>query len=190
MTYDPVTYWRERGKQYEAKFVRSPKFAVQEAAILGLLARLKFTSVLEIGCGFGRIGSLIVAARPDISYVGVEVSPDMIASAQQKMPKAELCEATLDDFDPAGRQWDLVIAVETLMHLRPGAEITAAVAKMRDLSKRHIVTLDWSYPLAPTVKIAEHNFLHDYRELFGPKATATPLDQQAMWYMRRDFGRW
>lgn len=187
MTYDPVTYWRERGKHYEARFVRSPKYDAQEAAVIELLGRLRFTTALEIGCGFGRIGALIVGAFPDVAYTAIEVSPDMLAGARRRIPNAELIETTIGEFDP-GRTFDLVIAVETLMHLRP-AEIEAAIAKMRELSRRHLVTLDWSYPL-PGVRIAAHNFLHDYRALLGPRATETALGNQALWHARREFGRW
>jgi SAM-dependent methyltransferase len=199
MTYVPVDYWRERGKRYEREFVRSPKFVAQEEALTALLGRLKFSSVLEVGCGFGRIGALVTALRPGVIYTGIDISPDMLDSAREKMPDATLFEGTLSDFDreadavsdrDVGSQFDLVLAVESLMHVLP-SEIEVTVETMRLLSRRHIVTLDWTYPLAPAIKIAEHNFLHDYRALFGPKADETRLDpNQAIWHPHREFGRW
>ena len=165
MTYDPITYWRERGETYMAKF-RPERYAEQEAALEEFLRPLEFQSVLEVGCGFGRIASLIRRVNPKASYTGLDLSLTMIAAAHDRLgADAELVDSALGDFKPKSRTWDLVIAVEVLMHVPPEG-VVKAVRKLDRLAVAHIVTLDWATPL-PRKRTAEHNFLHDYPALLG-----------------------
>lgn len=161
MTYDPVAYWRERGESYEAKFTPA-LYAEQEVAIAALLSRIEYSSVLEVGCGFGRIGAIAQAIRPFASYTGIDLSTAMLASAATRVD-GELVESSLLDFQTAGRRFDLVIAVEVLMHVPPD-ELERTVRKLLRLTGRHLVTVDWTTPL-PRKKTAAHNFLHDYAVL-------------------------
>lgn len=163
MTYDPTAYWRARGATYEAKF-RGERYAEQEDAIARLVGSLQFDSVLEVGCGFGRIGWLICDMRPGVAYTGIDLSPDLLASARERIPDGTFVETDIADFRPDGR-FDLVIASEVLMHVRP-EDIGSVVRKMDRLAARHLVTVDWTRPL-PRMKVAAHNFLHDYRALLG-----------------------
>jgi SAM-dependent methyltransferase len=162
VAYDPVHYWRTRGETYEAKF-NAPAYVAQEAALRGVLASLDFASVLEVGCGFGRIGALVLDVRP-AEYTGLDLSPVMLASAARRID-GTFVESTLTDFDP-GRKWDLVIAVEFLMHVPP-SDVEAAVRKLIRLSARHVVTLDWTVPLTKRTPVGAHNFRHDYVALLG-----------------------
>lgn len=161
MIYDPVAYWRERGATYEAKF-RADRYAEQERALTSLLDELEFASVLEVGCGFGRIGEIVHRLRPAAAYTGIDLSPDLLASARDRVPTGEFHETVLVDYKP-GHKFDLVLAVEVLMHVPPDA-LPAAVRALERLSERQIVTLDWTTPL-PRMKVAAHNFLHDYSVL-------------------------
>lgn len=158
MTYDPTTYWRERGAEYEAKF-RHDRYAEQELVLASVLDDLDFRTVLEVGCGFGRIGATV---RGD--YTGIDLSPDMLASARKRMPDATLIETSLDDFTTKAK-YDLVLAVEMLMHVPP-ADVAKAIRKLDRLSARYIVTCDWTTPL-PRMKVAAHNFIHDYPALLS-----------------------
>ncbi|HEX5013011.1 MAG TPA: class I SAM-dependent methyltransferase [Candidatus Limnocylindrales bacterium] len=163
MTYDPVAYWRERGETYEAKFV-AEAYRDQEAALLDLVRALPVTglSVLEVGCGFGRIGALIEGLSPEVEYTGVDLSPAMLESARPRI-RGELVESSILDFQAHGRKWDVVLAVEVLMHIPPD-ELAPTVRKLLRLTGGHLVTVDWTTPL-PRKRTAAHNFLHDYSVL-------------------------
>jgi SAM-dependent methyltransferase len=163
VTYDPIHYWRTRGETYEAKF-NAPVYAAQEAALRGVLAALQFGSVLDVGCGFGRIGALVLDVNHVAEYTGLDLSPTMLASARGRIA-GTFVESTLAEFE-SSRKWDLVIAVEFLMHVPP-VDIEAAVRKLLRLSARHVVTLDWTVPLTGRTPIGAHNFRHDYAALLG-----------------------
>ena len=59
-----------------------PKLACDEAA--ALLAGEKFRAILDIGCGSGRLLSVLAAAHPDASLVGLDISSKMLAHAMEK----------------------------------------------------------------------------------------------------------
>lgn len=168
IAYDPASYWRQRGETYEAKF-REEHYRAQEQALVNVLVGFDFGSVLEVGCGFGRIGELVAGLRPDATYTGIDLSPAMLEGARARVPGAELVESSLLDFKP-GRDYDLVLAVEVLMHVPP-VDIERSVRKLLSLTGRNLVTLDWTTPL-PRKKTSAHNFLHDYPALL--KATSLP----------------
>jgi trans-aconitate methyltransferase len=129
---------------------------------------MDFESVLEVGCGFGRIARLIRSVRPDAEYTGIDISPTMIASAD--VPGVIV--SSLADYRPR-RKYDLVIAVEVLMHVPP-RDVQAAVRKLDRLASRYIVTCDWTVPVA---NVADHNFLHDYSGIGG---RAIPVGMQSI----------
>ena len=170
MTYDPLNYWRARGQT----------FAEQELAIVDLLSSLDFASVLDVGCGPGRLASLVKGIRPDATYTGIDVSPDVLRLAKVRVPDGEFHRTTLAAFQPKGRTWDLVIASELLMHVPPQS-LEASVTLLRKLAAKHVVTLDWTAP----GEGASHNFRHDYRAAYAASGlrllSARPLGRQTLY---------
>jgi SAM-dependent methyltransferase len=161
MTYDPIPYWQERGHTYRADF-RPDRYRRQETELARVLKGLQFDSVLDVGCGFGRIYGLLPKR---VRYVGIDVSGAMLAThIGRGLPWVSLVETALRDYRASGK-FDLVIAVEMLMHVPPG-DVQAAVRKLDRLSARAIVTCDWTTPVP---RPAPHNFLHDYSGMGGRK---------------------
>jgi trans-aconitate methyltransferase len=157
VTYEPREYWANH-----APLVRKPAHAVQEEALLAALGRIQVKSILEIGVGNGRIGKLLMERWPNATYTGLDISPDRLAEARENLPeRAELNLADLLTWDTAER-YDLVVAVEVLMHVRP-EDVEAAVLKLMEWSKRHVYTVDWTELITKTP--APWNFIHDYAAL-------------------------
>ena len=71
-------------------------------------------ALLELGCGSGQILAALTEVR---SLTGIDRSPQMLARAQARVPRARLIEADMADFD-LGERFDAVICVfDTLNHL-------------------------------------------------------------------------
>jgi trans-aconitate methyltransferase len=169
MSYDPRTYWTEA----PAMKVR-PAHEAQAAALMDAVGRKQVSSILEVGCGFGRIGTLLTEKWPNATYMGIDISPDRIVEASANLPadgRVTLAEADLFDFD-TDESFDLVVAVEVLMHIPP-EQVEDAVERLQLWSHRHIYTVDWDTPIAKTP--APHNFLHDYEALGFEKVASTGL---------------
>ena len=101
---DVRSYWHERGKGYINEFrshgfAKRRRFRRQEKVLLKALRTLSFESVLEVGCGFGRITKLVLDDFPNIRrYKGIDLSPEQIESCQHYIPsleKVELSEGTI-----------------------------------------------------------------------------------------------
>ena len=173
--YVPTEYWRKAGKTYQQDFsrnslhpIRRAAFHAQTRVLMKLLKSLAFSSVLEIGCGFGRITKILVETFPGIKlYDALDLSPEQIANAQSyvQSDKVTYYCSTFQDFQlPTGRSYDLVLASEVLLHVPP-AEIEAFVHKMVSLSLMHVVHIDW-YPKTIPERVDYHNFPHNYEIIY------------------------
>lgn len=178
MTYSPPTYWTERGRVYEQEAVERGWWATQNEPVLALLDRLEFASILEVGCGFGRVGAQVMSRHPDIAYTGLDVSPDLIDGARRLLPDAELICADLATWN-TDRQWDLVLSVSVLGHLLP-QDIGTVLAKLRRLARRDLVHVDWN----EVGKSTEYQYGHPYRALHGDaKVTEILYGRQTIFWV-------
>jgi SAM-dependent methyltransferase len=76
--------------------------------------RPEATSVLELGCG---TGSILARLDSIPELTGVDRSPEMLAVARTKVPRARLLEADMKSFS-LGERFDVVICVfDSLNHL-------------------------------------------------------------------------
>jgi SAM-dependent methyltransferase len=122
-----------RGSDYDERFdalARSGRDVHGEASfVMGYQPR----SVLDAGCGTGRVA--IELARRGVDVIGVDVDPEMLAAARLKDSGVEFLKADLSDFtlvtaDGTPKMFDFIVAAGNVMiFLRPGTE-TTAVTKM------------------------------------------------------------
>ncbi len=86
-------------------------------------------SVLDAGCGTGRVAAEL--ARRGWDVTGVDIDPSMLARARAKTPDVEWIEADLDGLY-LGRAFDMVVAAGNVMiYVAPGTEgaVLAALAR-------------------------------------------------------------
>src|SRR5215210_5991184 len=89
--YIPKEYWLTRGKIYMSNFRYNKRFQLQERMLIEYLRTIDFESVLEVGCGFGRITSKVIRNFPRIrDYLAVDLSPDQIRNAQEYIKPVEV----------------------------------------------------------------------------------------------------
>lgn len=201
-SYNPKDYWIEQGKVYKNNFKYNNKFELQERFLIEYLTSNIFTptnsednleemSVLEVGCGFGRITRLLLAnfGKSITKYVAVDMSPDQIRNAKQFVEDPHLegdGVTTVDDNESrrderlkfvvsdiqslnstyvSNQRYDLVLACEVLLHVLP-SEIQQVVHQLTEMSNKHIINVDWYEEDVPK-KIAPHNFIHRYEEIYA-----------------------
>ena len=166
-TYNPREYWLARGKVYKDQFKRDPEKQLQEEMLLDYLKSINhFRTVLEVGCGFGRISKIILSNFPEIEeYVAVDMSPDQLEHAKRYVnsEKISFIESDIQSLQ-VDKKYDLVIAVSVLLHVLP-SDVDTVVAKLVTLSKKHVVNVDY-YEEGPAPQVAPHNFMHDYGTLY------------------------
>jgi SAM-dependent methyltransferase len=129
-----------RGAGYDERFIRMEKSGVNvhgEAdlvmSLLGTAGESAPPSVLDAGCGTGRVA--IELARRGVDVTGVDLDPAMLNAARAKAP--ELPWDQVDLADPAlelGRRFDLVVAAGNVMiFLAPGTEAAVVAGLARHL---------------------------------------------------------
>ena len=77
------------------------------------------------------------------------------------------------------REYDLVIATEVLMHIRP-KDIGGVISTMLDLSKKHVINVDYY----DDEELMPHNFKHDYPKLYsGKQLEMIPIGKQCIFHV-------
>jgi ubiquinone/menaquinone biosynthesis C-methylase UbiE len=78
-------------------------------------------TVLDLGCGYGRMAEIFNPKR----FVGVDVSPDLIAEAKERYPKHKFIEADLLNlpFKDKEFDWGLLVSVRGMIQSNLGEEV-------------------------------------------------------------------
>ena len=176
MSYIPAEYWVEHGKTYKDEFRYNKNFELQEKILIDYLKTnlSSFSSVFEVGCGFGRITKLLLSNFPNITeYLAIDLSPDQIENAKELIrqgmvtkgqdPNLIFIVSDIQSFQ-IQKKYDLVIASEVLMHILP-SEIEEVMRKLVSISNEHVVNIDWYEQQTPS-KAAPHNFIHQYEKIY------------------------
>ncbi len=174
-----MPFWLDMGATWTYETRYGPEGYVEpEKALLEMLAPLKFHSVLDVGCGWGRLGQFMAREFPEAEYWGVDVSPDQISEALQRaLNAAGYSVSPILEFTP-DRKYDLVLCSEVLMH-QPPDQIEACVEKLFEWSSRWVVTIDWYQPGEDEYVSNHWNFDHDYPALFGNRLVKrAPVERQ------------
>jgi SAM-dependent methyltransferase len=174
VSYNPSEYWHERGKIYKKNFRYDKNKRLQEEFLIAHLNNISgsFKSVLELGCGFGRITQLLLSNYNNISeYLAVDISPDQIENAKSLLSSSKLPNQVKLDFLVSDiqslrldKEYDVVLLSEVLLHILP-EDIDSIIKKLITLSKKYIINIDW-YEDNPPKSQASHNFIHQYETLY------------------------
>jgi cyclopropane fatty-acyl-phospholipid synthase-like methyltransferase len=181
VNFDAKAYWMRTVPDLTDRMPHAPitpAHTDQEAALREVLRSLEFDSVLEVGCGLARVTSILAEHTDDLT--AIDIGSDQATVTQKRIPKAHVSQSSIQDFE-TDRTFDLVIATEVLMHIPP-AEIETVCTKLRSLANRWIVNIDWTESLG-NKRIAEWNWLHDYRSLFNVWGEV-PTGQQTIFISR------
>lgn len=122
-----------RGEAYDAAFAARAAAGVDVHGEASFVEALGVRSVLDGGCGTGRVA--IELARRGLEVVGVDVDPVMLDVARRKAPELEwvlgdLATTTLDDAGAGRRRFDAaLLAGNVLLFVAPGSE-AAVVANL------------------------------------------------------------
>lgn len=171
MSYIPNEYWKHRGKDYKKNFKYDHKFELQEQMLIEYLKKYSFDSVLEVGCGFGRITKLLLTNFPKIKeYFAFDLSAHQVENAKINITEVEnntniqFAVSDIQSFQPI-QKYDLVIASEVLMHVLP-SEIEQIIQKLVSLSTRYVCNIDWFEDKVPK-KAESFNFIHQYEKIYN-----------------------
>jgi FkbM family methyltransferase len=168
--FDVNAYWLKRGKTYMAENQHTTlPYAQQELFIIDALRshEVPMRTVLEIGCGYGRITRRLAEAFPEAQITAVDISPDQLRNARAHcadfLDRISFHEYDIQSQEPLpGDSFDTAIAVVTLQH-HPPDYVHSVVERLLHVAD-NVVNYDWSEPY--TGPVAAHVWNHDYAEIY------------------------
>jgi 2-polyprenyl-3-methyl-5-hydroxy-6-metoxy-1,4-benzoquinol methylase len=113
------------GDDYQRRFDRLSDSGHDVHGEATFVMRLNPGSVLDAGCGTGRIA--IELARRGVDVVGVDIDASMLDVARQRAPELEWIQAELTEFD-LGRVFDVVLMAGNVPLFTPPGTEAALVA--------------------------------------------------------------
>lgn len=114
------------GQDYDERFARIAARGVDMHGEVAFVQRYHPKSVLDAGCGTGRVA--IELANRDIDVVGTDLDSSMLEQARRKRPDLTWVEADLSTLD-LGETFDVVVlAGNVMIFLDPGTEADAVAS--------------------------------------------------------------
>ena len=168
LSYEPNRYWKKAGELY---MFTDNQF--DETVLLNTLKNISFDSVLEFGCGYGRVTKKIIDNFKVDNYVAFDLSPHQLHFAKMNCPNVEFHNTTIQQFS-IDQKFDLVIGFGVLQHILP-EEIEDVIKRLATFSKKYFVHITPNYKedFTPTrlTRTFYHNFLQIYENIEEIKET-------------------
>jgi len=106
------------------------------SSIENILRGIDFKSVLEAGCGEGRISDFLYRNRQDIQLDAFDISEKVIEQAKKDYPYIHFSTGSIYDIKSPDNSYDLVVASEVLEHLEDPEK---AMKELLRVSKRYVL---------------------------------------------------
>jgi 2-polyprenyl-3-methyl-5-hydroxy-6-metoxy-1,4-benzoquinol methylase len=118
-----MTTWD--GEEYQGRFDALAAQGVDVHGEVAFIMRYEPASVLDAGCGTGRVA--IELARRGVEVAGVDADGSMIASARRRAPQLEWIESDVAALE-LGRVFDVVVMAGNVPLFTPPGTTAALVA--------------------------------------------------------------
>jgi SAM-dependent methyltransferase len=125
------------GDDYDATYERRAAAGENVHGEADFVQSFSPASVLDAGCGTGRVGREL--ARRGLDVVGVDIDADMLATAQRKAPDVPWHHDDLRDIDLSRRFDAIVMAGNVMIFLAPGTEANVVANMAKHLNEGGIL---------------------------------------------------
>ena len=126
------------------------------------LSKLKFNSLLEIGCNVGANIARIRKFLPDDKIAGIDINEDAINFAKEKLPAVNWeVEDILEGLPFLNNSYDIVLADAVLMYIGP-EKIDFVLDEINRVAKKYIVLVDWG---SDSEDIKDFHWVRNYEKL-------------------------
>lgn len=189
--YEPASFWSEPppgvlGPWDPLNPDASPAHQDQERALLSVIRQSRAfnpVTIFEAGCGEGRLTKFFRTYFPGSEYYAIDISERQLNLARRQNPDAKFSQADITQLgpriheayeDPSFEGYDLVIASEVLMHIKP-PEVLVALSNLISLTNAvHglLITIDWVPITGELVSLKRKAKANPNPDLYGPNGIA------------------
>lgn len=161
-TYTPAGYWEKRYRDGRSSGAGSEgkQAAAKAAHVNDVIARYGVRSVIDWGCGDGTVLSQITT---DISYLGIDVSPTILAKVRKEHPGRRFAHP--EYAMGGGGTWHLALSMDVLFHLPDDGDYHAYLDQLFGSSGYYVLIYSTNYGPDQTAR-------HVYRRRFTPDIAA------------------
>lgn len=158
------------GEDYQARFDRLAASGEDVHGEAAFVRAYSPRSVLDAGCGTGRVA--IELARHGIDVVGADVDPSMLATARRQAPAISWVEADLTSLD-LGRTFDVVVMAGNVpLFTPPGTEAALVAGVARHVAPGGLLVAGFSL---------DRGYDTERYDAHAAAAGLTPVERFATW---------
>jgi SAM-dependent methyltransferase len=175
-------YWEERGQRYaeEVAPILDPADAYSKAQrqFLAELAKLRWDSILEVGCGFGWHLKAIADQFPSRRVVGLDFSFIQLLKSHDYLAgsHANVCLGSAFQVPFSPDSFDVVFTSGMLIYVHP-KQLQGAIAELRRVAHRSVITLEYAREHMNTPeRLAIMNDASWYGHIYGTALQAAGLN--------------
>lgn len=129
-----TTYWDNFKSLYQHGEQKHRMYLMQ------LLNELKIVSLLDVGCGTGPIGEIIIKHAYPIKYKGIDYSSSMIKVAKDNFPTLEWETGDMRKLNEKDNSWECVLLMHSLDHTN---DYKSAIAEATRVSSKYVCIVLW-----------------------------------------------
>ena len=96
--YDPEKFWNDFGEDFYKAFTSQPILQANSGWLIDKLKVLNVSTLLDVGCGFGRLLPFLLEAGVIKSANGVDISHSILKSATEYLNPIPSDDLKLDDY--------------------------------------------------------------------------------------------
>jgi 2-polyprenyl-3-methyl-5-hydroxy-6-metoxy-1,4-benzoquinol methylase len=143
------------------RFLGIPDTIKQQQAreIFSILANLKFSSVLDIGCGQGYVATMIAKNYPQCNVKGIDINQNKINIGNQVKKKFGLSNLTFEQADFCSAvikdKYDLVVMLQVIEHIEDDTRLLEKIR--RTIKKDGHLILTGPNSESPIINWEKHN---------------------------------
>ena len=113
---DDIVRFDRWSKTYDSSIAQRIFFDRVHRAVLEELGKMPVQTVVDVGCGTGRLLRAVYARWPEARLIGVDASQGMIDVARQKLPVAEFHAAPAERLPLPDETADVVLSTISFHH--------------------------------------------------------------------------
>lgn len=163
VNFNSVDYWLHRGKGYiHEAHIESQFHRDQEKFLIRQLRSFTPKTILELGCGFGRVTAVMADEFPNADIMAFDVSPDQIDRAvhDYRRSKVHFVCADVTKIQHFLR-FDVAVAIELFLHLHHHD-----LLKLVPTILKSCRVLIHDFDVNPIDYKSRHITMHNYGEIY------------------------